>query len=111
MDGLTYPVTRGELTARVDLLPTVDVCPAPGRNPEKAVQTLTAADIAGGHTPLRTARHWIAQWRREGWPRVYQVPRTGPDGRRLGGVQWVVDAADYDDLCNARLRPELPQAA
>lgn len=105
---MTYSVHRGELTDIETDLSSVEVRPAgAGR---RAMPYLTAEQIAAGVT-LRQARRYLAAWRRLGWPRVYQVPRTGPDGRRLGGVQWVVDAADYDDLCNGRLRPDLPQAA
>lgn len=74
--------------------------------------TLTVADLAAlTATPPRTVRWQVAQWRARGWPRVYQAQRTSLDGRRLGGVQWVIDATDYEDLCNGRLRPDLPRAA
>lgn len=66
--------------------------------------TLSAEDIAGAAVPIRTAQHWLKVWRENGWPRCYRVPRVDAEGRPLGGVRWVVDRGDYDDLINGRLR-------
>lgn len=68
------------------------------------MQHLTVEQIAAAGTPLRTVRYRFAKWRRDGWPRVVQVPRTGPDGQPIGGVQWAVRVDDYDDLIHGRLR-------
>lgn len=65
---------------------------------------LFAEDFVADAGTLRTAQRWIAAWRKLGFPRCTQVQRVDAAGRAVGGVQWAVLAADYDDLCNGRLR-------